>query len=152
MNLKILTSLGELHYEMNNLSEAINCYINAVMRNPLALFTLKKILNYASTSIVEDFVQRLSKKVTDEFLPLTSGPLNILIQAHSLARLPTNFRKVCQIYFDLRTCKTSKQQTNVKDNSVTIYLPQKISTDSGVLSIYWFFKVWYNLITKLFLL
>ena len=132
MNLKILTALGDLYIETNNPKEALQCYIQIFMHNPLSLFALKKFLSFASVSEADKFVQLVCKKITDELSPADSGPLIKLIQAHNLAREPKNFPNSTNIFFDLRICKMTKhKQTNTKDNSVTVYCPPKVTNDSG---------------------
>lgn len=141
MTLKILIPLAELYVETNNPREALNCYMSVVMSNPLALHSMRKILNNATETVAKEFVEMICHKINEEFPPLDAGSLTNLIQAFNLARFPKYFRNAYQLFFDLRTskvCKRPQTDGNVNDN-MTIYLPE-INNSSGRVLIVAIFK------------
>lgn len=132
-NLKTLNTLSELYIETNNPREGLNCLTNVVKVNPLALFILRKILNYASSSIVENFVQMVCKKINEQHLPIELTVFTSLVQAFHLARLPINFKASYQTLFNLRStqifnsdyssCWTVQSMTKATFTSLSEFLP-----------------------------
>lgn len=112
------------------------------MVNPLALFSLRKILNYASSSIVENFVQMVCKKINEQLLPIEPTAFTSLIQALHLARLPINFKASYQKFFYLRSTQifNSNYKRQLLNNPIldddNIYQSQQISSSSGTVMLF----------------
>lgn len=103
MSLKILTSLADLFMETHNRTEALEYYMIAIKKNPLALNTLKKFLKFSSCEEGDQFVRQICKTINDSYSSNDSTPLCNYITAHNLARLPKNFKTACQMFFTLRS-------------------------------------------------